>query len=830
MVVKKQTTITKWIDNEAQKKLDIAWAETMFRAGIAFNFLNFGTTQTFHDAYLEIANARPKVKLSTYKHMRTVMLVYVYLKVQKALNPMTVCWDKTGCTFITDGSTDRKNRPVMNFLTAGKKGAVLVTTFRMTGRKKNAVTLAKLWEQIMREIGLQRINAICTDNAKVNKKAAQILERRTNRDVARIPWVPCGVHCCSLLLKDLSNLSWVKDTVKTATPSMDEEGVSPTNLVEFDDMIARKLSNVVLTKTEREDVMAKVNDRVKMMRQPAHAAAFLLDPRRRDPSWLNDPDNPLVQNAMRFLMRQIGRTWNSKQHVDMWDYLWKFLREPVEGEVRKDEHMWTDRAREGAMRRAPQDWWGLHGGDIPELQKIAIRVLGMWSTATPAERNWASMDFVHSKRRNSLSPESLEKLVYIHWNMQLLRVPDNKENGYVDTWRSFFEPLMEPTKEEQSVQEGTMDKTANNVEEEKRQQRLAKAPKGRVPEGLEDEDSTGSSDFEDLVCVEGKCWNEFTSDESDDEDDIGEDSDFELGAKPAVPATTYVNEEEAARAKVMADRDAALVQKRTQEEEAQRAAVPTRRERERQTSQVEKEHTHHLIDNVEEEADVHAPHEGCLQTVGEDLPGVKGEKEQREKNEEHEEEENLRQEGVHLTEAAGEQCEEQGKELRQPPPAVYTRRLLPPTLQRPATLEEHQDQQAVVGEKRQELQAAVRGAAHHIAKPPYPAENEDAQHDNLWKSRAGRKRKAPVDEVPAKPRRDRDRPPNPKAGDNARKKKQRGACRRHKVEVAEDDPSSDEGVGSVSDGDLQCACHVSTSDEHDVLELLQQDTADAGND
>ncbi|GBG87660.1 hypothetical protein CBR_g45813 [Chara braunii] len=753
----------------------------------------------------------------------------------------------------------------------------------------------------MREIGLQRINAICTDNAEVNKKAAQILERRTDRDVARIPWVPCGAHCCSLLLKDLSNLPWVKDTVKTANTivkfirnhhatnglmmtiddsltllrptevrfgsvyqmlhrllnredvlnemvdgkfaarwralrwsgeklqrkadlvyftlrteswwakvkkivafmepvygllkRMDKEGVSPTNLVEFDDMIARKLSNVVLTKTEREDVMAK-----------------------------------------------IGRTWNSKQHVDMWDYLWEFLREPVEGEVRKDEHMWTDHAREGATRRAPQDWWGLHGGDVPELQKIAIRVLGMWSTAIPAERNWASMDFVHSKRRNSLSPESLEKLVYIHWNMQLLRVPDSKENGYVDTWGSFFEPLMEPTEEEQSVQEGTMDKTANNVEEEKRQQRLAKAPKGRVPKGLEDEDSTGSNDFEDLVW-KGKCWNETTSDESDDEDDIGEDSGFELGAKPAVPATTYVSrrlrrhekeaevlpsdpvarvdtdieflthplpdaehpvrdahhlvpdadEEEAARAKAMADRDAALVQKRMQQEEARRAAVPTRRERERQSSQVEKHYTHHLVDNVEEEADVHAPHEGCLQIVGEDVPGVKGEKEKREKNDEHEEKENLQQEGVHLTEAAGEHCEEQGEELRQPPPAVYTRRLRPPALQWPAALEEHQDQQVVAGEKRQELQAAVRGAAHHIAKPPYPAENEDAQHDNLWKSRAGRKRKALVDEIPAKPRRGRGRPPNPKTGDNARKKKQRAAGRRRKVEVAEDDPSSDEG-------------------------------------
>ncbi|GBG61702.1 hypothetical protein CBR_g23217 [Chara braunii] len=725
----KQTTIMKWLNNQAQKELDIAWAEAMFRAGIPFNFLNFDTTQALHETYLKVASARPKVKLPSYKHMRTVMVDYIYLKVQKAINPMTACWDTTGCTFITDGSTDRKNRPVMNFLATGEKGAVLVTTVYMTGRKKNAAALAKLWEQVMREIGLERINAICTDNVEVNKKAAQILERRTDKDVATIPWVPCGAHCCSLLLKDLSNLPWVKDTVKTTNTivkfirnhhsthdlmmaidnslsllrptevrfrsayqmlgrlvnredvlkdmvdgdygarwralrwsstklqrkadlvyysvgcdswwdkvkkivaimepvfsllkRMDKEGVSPTNLVEYDDLIARRLTNVVLTK-ECEDEMAKVKDRVQMMGQPAHAAAFLLDPRRRQPGWLNDPNTALVQNAMRFLLRQIGGTWDSQKHIDMCGYLYEFLREPVEGEVRKDKHMWTPLARTTATKRAPADWWSLHGGDVPDLQAIAIRLLGMWSTATSAERNWASMDFVHSKRRNSLSPVSLEKLVYIHWNMQLLRVRTSKDNGYVDVWGSFFEPLMEPTWEDQSLDDGTTEKTEDEGEEEKRQKRLKNAPKGRIPRDLLDEDSSGSSELEDLIW-KGKCWNESTSEESGGEDDIGEDSDFELGVVPAVPATTYVgrmrgrreeaevqpsepveridtdieflmhcvpdgdcdaDEDEADRAKAMADRDTALVQMRMLEEEARRAAIPTRREREtKQTDQ-----------------------------------------------------------------------------------------------------------------------------------------------------------------------------------------------------------------------------------------------------
>ncbi|GBG86414.1 hypothetical protein CBR_g41410 [Chara braunii] len=408
-------------------------------AGIAFNFLNMDTTQTLHAVYLEVANARPKVKLPSYNYMRTVMLDIIYLKIHKEVNPMTRCWDSTGCTFITDGSTDRKNRPVMNFLAAGEQGAVLVTV-TMSGRKKNAVALAKLWEQVMREIGLQRINAICTDNAEVNKKAAQILEWCKDKDVARIPWVPCGAHCCSLLLKDLANLSWIKGTVKTANTiwralrwsgeklrrranlvyytvrseawwsqvrkivdimhpifqllkRMDAEGTPPTNLVEYDDMIRRKLTNVVLTQKEREDVMEKVRDRVQMMRQPVHAAAFVLDPRRWNERWLFDQNSAVMQNAMRYFLRQIGGEWNSEEHSDLWAELMEFQKEPARvateevctepGKAmkkRKDEHMWKQPAVDDVRRLNPATWWAAHGGDVPTLQAIAIKILLGWLT------------------------------------------------------------------------------------------------------------------------------------------------------------------------------------------------------------------------------------------------------------------------------------------------------------------------------------------------------------------------------------------------------------------------------------------------------------------
>ncbi|GBG76910.1 hypothetical protein CBR_g23124 [Chara braunii] len=527
---------------------------------------------------------------------------------------------------------------------------------------------------------------------------------------------------------------WV--IVRKIVARMDREGVSPTNLAEFDDLIARKLAKVVLTKKEREDVMDKVKDRVQMMRQPVHAAAFLLDPRRRDSGWLNDPDSALVQNAMRFFCRQIGAEWDLKLHMDMWDHLYEFLREPVEGEVRIDEHMWTPVAIKQAMRCTPADWWTLYGGDVPHLQQIAINVLGMWSTATSAEQNWASMDFVHSKRRNSLSPESLEELVYIHWNMQLLRVPNSKDNDYVDVWGSFFEPLMEPAAEDGAVEDATEDETADNIEEEKRQKRLKKTPKDRIPKSLLDDDSSGSSDLEDLVW-KGKCWNESTSEESDGEDGIGEDSDFKLGGKSAT------------RRKQLGPRLWQIGMPlwfRMCEEEARRAAVPTRKERERQSKQVsqhEEQHSDEIDERVDtmevNEAAVRAEHEGSLQHAGVDIEALG------EKKVQQEGEKSLPREGGDMKEDVEETQQQDGEELQQPaPPTVYARRPRPPALQQPAPQEPQEDQQAVAAEQREKLGSTVRGAAVHSGRPPYPAQTDDAQHNNIWKSRAGRKRKAPA--------------------------------------------------------------------------------------
>ncbi|GBG87007.1 hypothetical protein CBR_g44461 [Chara braunii] len=124
----------------------------------------------------------------------------------------------------------------------------------------------------------------------------------------------------------------------------------------------------------------------------------------------------------------------------------------------------------------------------------------MWSTVTPCERNWSTLDLVHEKRRNQLCPETINKLVYIHWNMQLTNVKKKKnKGGFIDLWASFFDDGQAPPLEDLAI----LPPGAPIAEGELVAcDRLSKTPIDGVPKvGRLDESSCSddSDDGEDLV-------------------------------------------------------------------------------------------------------------------------------------------------------------------------------------------------------------------------------------------------------------------------------------------------------------------------------------------
>ncbi|GBG75587.1 hypothetical protein CBR_g20218 [Chara braunii] len=78
-------------------------------------------------------------------------------------------------------------------------------------------------------------------------------------------------------------------------------------------------------------------------------------------------------------------------------------------------------------------WWFDHGRRHPELCTIAIRVMHLWTSASPAERNWAQHECINTVRRHKLGFAKLAQLVEIATNLKLASCAQ-QGSGYVLPW------------------------------------------------------------------------------------------------------------------------------------------------------------------------------------------------------------------------------------------------------------------------------------------------------------------------------------------------------------------------------------------------------------
>ena len=85
-------------------------------------------------------------------------------------------------------------------------------------------------------------------------------------------------------------------------------------------------------------------------------------------------------------------------------------------------------------QKTPLQWWLTDGIQWPELQQVAIKLFSMATSSASCERNFSTMGVVHSRLRNSLSPATVEKLVFIKSNIAVFydHKPDEEELANAD--------------------------------------------------------------------------------------------------------------------------------------------------------------------------------------------------------------------------------------------------------------------------------------------------------------------------------------------------------------------------------------------------------------
>ncbi|GBG89104.1 hypothetical protein CBR_g48815 [Chara braunii] len=101
-----QTSIRRWTENTAQKKLDMQWGMALFRSRVPFNLVCVDETKALHNLYMELGKTKAKVDMPTFGTLRTVILDAVYEDVKTAeLCEKEPMWDRFG---VADSSLTQK--------------------------------------------------------------------------------------------------------------------------------------------------------------------------------------------------------------------------------------------------------------------------------------------------------------------------------------------------------------------------------------------------------------------------------------------------------------------------------------------------------------------------------------------------------------------------------------------------------------------------------------------------------------------------------------------------------------------------------------------------
>lgn len=71
-------------------------------------------------------------------------------------------------------------------------------------------------------------------------------------------------------------------------------------------------------------------------------------------------------------------------------------------------------------------WWANHDVSTQLLQQLAYKLLTQLLLPLVCERNWSTYSLIHNIKRNKLATSRAEDLVFVHYNLQLLRCKKEK--------------------------------------------------------------------------------------------------------------------------------------------------------------------------------------------------------------------------------------------------------------------------------------------------------------------------------------------------------------------------------------------------------------------
>ncbi|XP_008221800.1 PREDICTED: uncharacterized protein LOC103321750 [Prunus mume] len=205
----RQSTLNSAYKQEERKEVCRKIGRFFFSRALPFNIVN----DPFWLPMVEgIAAYGVGFKPPSMHELRTWILKEEVGYINTMIEEHKKAWAEYGCTIMSDGWTDGKNRVLINFLVNSLADTWFLKSIDASDSIKNGTLLLKYLDDVVEEVGEEHVIQVITDNASNYKNAGvKLMEKRK-----KLWWTPCAAHCIDLMLEDISKMKVFEDTIRLA--------------------------------------------------------------------------------------------------------------------------------------------------------------------------------------------------------------------------------------------------------------------------------------------------------------------------------------------------------------------------------------------------------------------------------------------------------------------------------------------------------------------------------------------------------------------------------------------------------------------------------------
>ncbi|CAN6570852.1 unnamed protein product [Malus baccata var. baccata] len=376
--------LSKAFNKEARDQCDVEVARMFYTGGLSFNLAR---NPNYRNSYVR-ASTLPRYVPPGYNALRTTLLQQEKSHIEQCLQPIKRTWSTKGVSLCSDGWTDAQRRPLINIMATCESGPMFLRAINCEGEYKDKYCIANFLTEAIKEIGHENVVQVITNNAHVCRAAGLLIEAH----YPHIFWTPCVVHTLNLALTTpIYEVIRMADTDKPCLHLVYEW---------WDAMI--------------EKVKAAI---YRNERKALHEKKQLFDTVYYSLEWLQEDPSQVAPH------RDVELTTERKKCFER-SFSNEEIRRSINVEYASFSMCLNDFGAIDSMNDRfhlePVMWWIVHGASTPSLQSIALKLLGQPCSSSCCERNWSTYSFIHSLRRNKITPQRAEDLVFVHNNLRLL--------------------------------------------------------------------------------------------------------------------------------------------------------------------------------------------------------------------------------------------------------------------------------------------------------------------------------------------------------------------------------------------------------------------------